>query len=92
MKDGTSQLKDGTQEFYDETKGMDSKIQDTIDEMLDSLSGGDSATASFVSEKNGTIDSVQFVIKTQGIEQGEKVTETVSKTEDTSLVEKFVNI
>lgn len=92
LKDGSSQLKDGTQEFYDETKGMDTQIQDTIDEMLDSLSGGDSATSSFVSEKNGSIDSVQFVIKTQGIQQEEQVTETVTKTEDKSLVEKFINL
>ena len=92
LKDGASQLQGGTQEFYDETQGMDSKIQDAIDDMLDSLSGGDSSINSFVSEKNGKIDSVQFVIKTQEIQEEEKATETASKTEDTSVVEKFINL
>lgn len=83
LNDGTKELKDGTQEFYDQTDGMDTKIEDTMNEMLDSLSGGDSETTSFVSEKNGNIDSVQFVIKTDAIEKKEKAKKTKEKTEET---------
>lgn len=92
LNDGTKELKDGTQEFYDQTDGMDTKIEDTMNEMLDSLSGGDSETTSFVSEKNGNIDSVQFVIKTDAIEKKEKGKKTKEKTEETSVVEKFKNL
>ena len=92
LNDGTKELKDGTQEFYDQTDGMDTKIEDTMNEMLDSLSGGDSETTSFVSEKNGNIDSVQFVIKTDAIEKKEKAKKTKEKTEETSVVEKFKNL
>ncbi len=92
LYEGSSSLQKGTQEFYDETKGMDSKIEDTIDEMLDSISGGNSSTESFVSEKNGIIDSVQFVIKTQAIQKEEKESQAVTKIEDSSLVEKFINL
>ena len=92
LNDGTKELKDGTQEFYDQTDGMDTKIEDTMNEMLDSLSGGDSETTSFVSEKNGNIDLVQFVIKTDAIEKKEKAKKTKEKTEETSVVEKFKNL
>lgn len=61
LSDGTDQLKDGTQEFYEQTEGMETKIEDELDDMIDSISGGDAETTSYVSEKNGTIDSVQFV-------------------------------
>ena len=92
LNSGTKELKDGTQEFYDQTDGMDTKIEDTMNEMLDSLSGGDSETTSFVSEKNGNIDSVQFVIKTDAIEKKEKTKKIETKTEKTSVVEKFKNL
>ena len=92
LNDGTKELKDGTQEFYEQTDGMDTKIEDTMNEMLDSLSGGDSETTSFVSEKNGNIDSVQFVIKTDAIEKKEKAKKTKENTEETSVIEKFKNL
>lgn len=92
LNDGTKELKDGTQEFYDQTDGMDTKSEDTINEMLDSLSGGDSETTSFVSEKNGNIDSVQFVIKTDAIEKKEKAKKVEKKKEETSVAEKFKNL
>ena len=47
----------------------------------------DSETESFVSEKNGNIDSVQFVIKTDAIEK-----KVEKKAEETSVVEKFRNL
>lgn len=92
LGDGTKELKDGTQEFYDQTDGMDTKIEDTMNEMLDSLSGGDNETESFVSEKNGNVESVQFVIKTDAVEKKEKVQKTEKKTEETSVLEKFKNL
>lgn len=92
LSNGSKELKDGTQEFYDQTDGMDTKIEATMNEMIDSLTGGDSETESFVSEKNGNIDSVQFVIKTDAIEKKEKEKKVEKKAEETSVVEKFRNL
>ncbi|MDY2813252.1 MAG: hypothetical protein SOU03_04725 [Dorea sp.] len=68
LNEGAGTLKDGTGELREKTSGMDTQITDKIDEMLDSITGGDSETVSFVSEKNTNVDSVQFVIKTDEIE------------------------
>lgn len=63
---------------------MDIQVQDQIDEMLVSISGGDKEVVSFTSSKNTNIDSVQFVIKTAAIEKPEEaVTETKTETKRT---------
>lgn len=92
LGDGTTQLKEGTQEFYEQTDGMDSKIEDELDDMLDSIAGGDAETTSFVSDKNGTIDSVQFVIKTAAIEKQEAETTVETKTEKTGFINKLLSL
>ena len=92
LSDGTATLKDGTQEFYEKTDGMDTKIEDTIDDMINNLTGADTETTSFVSDKNGTIDSVQFVIKTAAIEKPEEAQTVETTTTETSLLDKFLNL
>ena len=92
LSDGTADLKDGTQEFYEKTDGMDTKIEDTINDMINTLTGADTETTSFVSDKNGTIDSVQFVIKTAAIEKPEEAQPVETTTTETSLLEKFLNL
>lgn len=81
LNDGAKELNDGTNEFYEKTSDMDTQVEDTIDEMVDSLSGNGAETVSFVSDKNTNVDSVQFVIKTAAIEKEEApaVEETVAK-------------
>lgn len=63
-----------------------------MDEMLDSITGGDSETTSFVSSKNGKVDSVQFVIKTSAIEKPEAAKKETTEETKTSLSEKFLNL
>ena len=92
LQAGVQVLCEGTQEFYDQTDGMDTKIEDTMDEMLDSITGGDSATESFVSEKNGTIDSVQFVIKTAEISKEDTKSQETTKETKQSVWKKFVQL
>ncbi len=92
LQAGVQVLCEGTQEFYDQTDGMDTKIEDTMDEMLDSITGGDSETESFVSEKNGNIDSVQFVIKTAEISKEEATVQETEKETKQSVWEKFVQL
>lgn len=68
LYDGTSQLKDGTGEMRDETDGMDTKITDKIDEMVNGITGGDYEPVSFVSDKNTNVKAVQFVIQTESVQ------------------------
>lgn len=71
LYDGTVEMQDGTKEFYDKTYDMDTQIRDQIDDTLAEISGSDAPVVSFVSDKNGNVDSVQFVIKTDAIEKQE---------------------
>lgn len=71
LYDGTGELKDGTTTMREETAGMDTEISDKIDELLESITGGDRDIVSFVSEKNTNVNAVQFVIQSQAIEVSE---------------------
>lgn len=53
---------DGTNEFYENTKDMDTQVQDTIDDMLSSISGSGSDVVSFVSDKNENVKDVHVVV------------------------------
>lgn len=68
LYDGSGELKDGTAALRQETSGMDTEISEQIDALLESISGGGDKTASFVSDQNTRVQSVQFVMKTDGIE------------------------
>lgn len=85
---GVDQLSDGTEELYTQTDGMDTKIQDQIDEIMDSISGGNTEVISFASSKNTNVDAVQFVIKTDAIEK-EEVKEVEETTEEPTLLDKI---
>ena len=73
--DGTTELKNGTGEFVKETDGIETEVSGEIDSMITEATGSDVEIASFVSEKNTNVDSVQFVIQTEAIEI-EEVTST----------------
>lgn len=55
------------------SKNRPAVITDDVDEELDSffdeMTGKDVETGSFVSEKNTNVNSVQFVMKTDGIQK-----------------------
>lgn len=70
LADGTAQLRSGMSEFSVQAGGADAMVDEQIDSIVSSLTGGDEVV-SFVSEKNTDVDSVQFVIKTAAIEQAE---------------------
>lgn len=92
LDDGAKELHDGTKEFYDKTDDMDDQIQDKIDTMLDSLTGSDDKTISFVSDKNTNVQSVQFVIKTDAIEKPETETASDDTAEPLTFWEKLVKL
>ena len=90
LNDGAKELNDGTNEFYDKTSDMDTQVEDTIDEMVDSLSGNGDETVSFVSDKNTNVDSVQFVIKTSAIEKEEAAAVEEAVAEPTNFWQKLL--
>lgn len=92
LYDGAGELKDGTGELRDETDGMDTEISDKIDDMLESITGDDTETVSFVSDKNTDVDSVQFVIQTEAIKvkDEEKAAKTTEK--EKTVWEKFLHL
>lgn len=63
----------------EETKDMDTQITDKIDELIETVTGGDFEVTSFLSDKNTNVQSVQFVIKAEGVrlaEVSEEIVET----------------
>ena len=93
LNDGAKEMSDGTGEFYEKTDGMDSKIEEEIDDMIASISGGDAEVVSFVSDKNTNVKAVQFVIKTASIEEEEEAeVEEDTQTENIGLWQKLLNL
>lgn len=92
LYEATGILKDGTGTMREETSGMDTKITDQIDELLDSVTGGDLELTSFVSEKNTNIDSVQFVIKTESIQEEEEKEPVEEETKELNFRQKFLKL
>lgn len=92
LDDGAKELNDGTKEFHEKTDGMDSEIEDKIDDMLNTISRSDAEIRSFVSEKKTNVESVQFVIKTGAIEKPEVVQTVEDETQELNLWEKFLRL
>ena len=92
LYDGAGELKDGTSEMREETDGMDSEITDKIDELLETVTGGDLEAVSFVSDKNTNIDKVQFVIKTDGIHTEEIEEDNAEEAKTLNMWKKFLNL
>lgn len=92
LNDGAKEMSNGTGEFYEKTDGMDSKIEEEIDDMIASISGGDAEVVSFVSDKNTNVKAVQFVIKTASIEEEEETQTEETQTENTGLWQKLLNL
>ncbi len=69
LRAGTGEMADGTAEMAEKTDGMDQAVQDKIDELLKSVTGGEGEIVSFVSPKNTNVSAVQFVIRTPAIQK-----------------------
>ncbi|MDY5986633.1 MAG: hypothetical protein SPJ81_06720 [Lachnoclostridium sp.] len=89
---GITELKEGTGELCDKTSGMDTEISDKIDQMMESITGGDLKTVSFVSDKNVNVDAVQFVIQTEAITLEDVIEVESSEKEQMTIWEKFLNL
>lgn len=89
---GTGKLKDGTAKLKKETTGMDKKITDKVDDMIDSITGDNEETISFTSTQNTNIESVQFVMTMNNIEIEEPEETVEVKEEKLSFGQKFLRL
>lgn len=92
LYNGTVTLTDGTEEFYDKTADMDTQVEDSIDTMIDSISGKDVDVVSFVSDKNKNVESVQFVIQTAAIEKAEPEETAQTDKADSTFWQKLLKL
>ena len=92
LYDGTGELKDGMSEMRDKTADMDTKITDQIDDMLDSMTGKNVETGSFVSKQDTNVEKVQFVIKTDSIEKPEEQETAQTEEVQESLWQKLTDL
>jgi putative membrane protein len=72
LNKGVGELHNGTNEMHQETKDLPQQMQQEINEMIKEYDKSDFEPVSFVSAKNEKVTSVQFVIKTEAIEQVEQ--------------------
>jgi|GEM_PF-1045426 len=67
MKKGSSDLKTGLSSLNEETMDLDERVQKQINDVMESITREVIRPPSFVSKKNGTIQSVQFHFRTHEI-------------------------
>ena len=92
LKSGATELSDGTGELKEKTSGMDTDIENKIDDVISSIQGSDSKTVSFVSDKNTSVESVQFVIKTDAIKIPEEKQEDKPAEKKLSFWQKLLKL
>lgn len=92
IDNGVNEIAKGTNKMNKETKNMDKEVDDTIDEMLEKFESSNFTPISFVSEKNTNISSVQFIIKTEGIEKEEEKEVVEDNKKESNFIEKFVDL
>lgn len=90
--DGSTELSDKVGEFKDKTSNMDTQVEESIDDMIGSISGGDAKPVSFASSKNTNVKSVQFVIKMTGVEKPDTEEKEQDTAQKESLWDKLVSL
>ena len=80
---GMAGLYDGAELLATETSTIPEKITDTMNALVSDYIRGDFDAVSFASDKNGSINFVQFVLKTEGIQK--PITEKAAPAEAVQL-------
>lgn len=88
---GASDLKERTSELRSETRDMDKKLEDEINKAIDEMMGKNYKIRSFVSAKNTSVESVQFIMKTSAIRK-EEIKEEKKEKEEETIIEKFLSL
>ncbi|MCL2045985.1 MAG: hypothetical protein FWG88_06330 [Oscillospiraceae bacterium] len=89
LYDGVETLKDGTGEIRENTSTLDTDIVDGIKDTVDEMLGSEGPVVSFVSEMNGEISAVQFLMQTEGIKRPAPPSITPPETEETTFFQRF---
>ncbi len=85
---GAQSMASGAGALHSETNGLD--VQAEIDSLLEGIGGNMDAPLSFVSEENGTISSVQFVIQTGEISAPEPEPEPEVQEEEPGFLDRLL--
>lgn len=79
LTDGAGTFSNGMNEFADGVNRIPDKMQDTIDEMMEQYNSSDFDAVSFTDSRNKNMNSVQFVISTDGVDLPEEETPPVAE-------------
>lgn len=81
LDNGSTELADGMSTFYDGVSDIPSQMQTTIDEMMAEYSSSDFEAVSFVDTRNENVQSVQFILSTEGISLPEEEESVIEEKE-----------
>lgn len=90
--DGISTYRAGTNTFRSETSEMEKQLSGQLDSLLSLLSNDGKVYHSFVSDDNTNVNFVQFIIKTDDINEGPKAPAAEPKAVEKNLWEKFLDL
>ncbi|OQB53709.1 MAG: hypothetical protein BWX97_00423 [Firmicutes bacterium ADurb.Bin146] len=79
LKQGLISYKDGISTLNNETRELDKSISKEIDNMIKDIFGNTDIVKSFVSEKNTSVESVQFVIKSEAVKAEKESTAPITE-------------
>lgn len=83
LTEGAQELYDGAQTLQEETAGLPDTVQEELTAFLADYDKSDYTPVSFVSARNGTVRSVQFVIQSAPIQSPERAAEEENPEEET---------
>ncbi len=89
---GITELANGINNLNNKTQNLDTQVNEEIEKILDKFENSNYKPVSFTSTKNEDIQSVQFVIKTEGISIKEEIKDEKKEEEKTNLWQKFINL
>lgn len=92
IEDGAKALQNGTGELAEETKNLPTAMSDEMDALMDAYDFSDFEMVSFVSQKNTSIRSVQFIMKTNKIDLLPEEKPNEQEKEEKSFWQKFIDL
>ena len=91
LSNGAGELHAGTSELHGATSELPEQMTEEIDKMISEYDKSDFEVVSFVSEQNENVNSVQFVLKTEGIQIEEPEIEE-EEVEEKSIWQRFLDL
>lgn len=92
INNGIQKVTTGTTTLNNETKDMDGKIEEKMEEMKAKFKNEDFKPVSYVSEQNTKVEAVQFIIKVKGIQKEEIKEEEKQEESHEKIFSKFIKL